>query len=86
MDEGMTQRLTLDSRAQLAVSGVEEVERFDENAVVLKTVCGMLIVRGSGLHLRQLSVDGGQVAVDGRVDALTFEELRQGSFWERLFG
>lgn len=83
----LPQKLTLEDRRRLTVTGVQEVESFDENAVVLHTNRGMLIVRGRELHLKQLSVDGGQVAVDGHVDALLYEEGRkEGGFWSRLLG
>ena len=48
---------------------------------------GTLIVRGTGLHLQMLSLEGGQVSVDGRVDSLTYEEpVPAGGFFARLFG
>lgn len=84
-DAQLPQKLTLDDRSRLGVSGVQDIESFDENTVVLHTCRGTLIVRGRELHLKQLSVDGGQVAVDGQVDALIFEEARkEGGFWARL--
>lgn len=77
--------LRLDARSRLSVSGVREVESFDENTVVLNTVGGLLIVRGDGLHLQSLSIDGGQVSVLGRIDALSYEELQKaGGFFKRL--
>lgn len=80
-------KLTLDERKSLLVSGVTQVVSFDENAVVLHTFRGVLLVRGQDLHLKTLSQDGGQVAVEGQVDLLAYEEPRgQGSFLRRLFG
>ena len=79
--------LRLDNREKLSVSGVREVESFDENAVVLHTARGVLIIRGSGLHLKTLSIDGGDVAVTGSVDSLAYEEAQKaGGFFHRLFG
>lgn len=79
--------LRLDNRAKLTVTGVQEVESFDENVVALHTVRGMLLIRGEGLHLRSLSIDGGQVSVSGRIDDLSYEEVQKaGSFLRRLFG
>lgn len=79
--------LRLDNREKLSVSGVREVESFDENAVVLHTARGVLIIRGSGLHLKTLSIDGGDVAVTGSVDSLSYEETQKaGGFFHRLFG
>ena len=81
-------KLTLDSRSRLTMTGITEVESFDEEMVVLHTTRGTLVVRGTGLHLQLLSLDGGQVHVDGTVDSLTYEDdLREhGGFLSRLFG
>lgn len=82
----MPHELRLENRARLNVTGVREVESFDESAVVLHTAKGVLVIRGQSLHLQTLSIDGGQVAVDGTVDALAYEETqKQGGFFSRLF-
>ena len=52
------------------------------------TGAGTLVVSGEGLHIGKLSLDGGELHVDGRIDALTYEdapEERGGSFFSRLF-
>lgn len=78
--------LKLDNRARLSVTGVREVESFDEEAVVLHTTKGVLVIRGQQLHMQTLSIDGGQVAVDGTIDAMLYEEpQKQGGFFSRLF-
>ena len=80
-------KLSLEERKKLTVSGVAEVVSFDESAVVLRTARGVLLVRGQDLHLKTLSVDGGQVAVEGMVSVLIYEEpRREGGFFTRLFG
>ena len=80
-------KVTLDSRNRLNMTGIKEVESFDEGMVVLHTTRGTLVVRGEGLHLQLLSLDGGQVHVDGTVDSLTYEDMgSQGGFLSRLFG
>ena len=80
-------RLTLDARSRLSMTGVTEVESFDENTIVLATTRGTLIVRGAGLHLQMLSLEGGQVSVDGSVDSLSYEDpVPAGGFFARLFG
>lgn len=79
-------KLTLNERKNLTLSGVTEVVSFDDTAVVLHTVLGTLEVQGQELQLKNLSIDGGQVAVDGHICALLYEEPRAGgSFWGRLF-
>lgn len=80
-------KLTLNERRQLSMSGVSEVVSFDESAVVLRTGLGTLTVHGKDLQLKTLSLEGGQVAVDGTVSALIYEEPRQSGSWaRRLFG
>lgn len=81
-------RLVLEERGSLSVSGVEEVERFDESEIVMATVRGTLSVRGTGLHVEKLSLDGGELKVEGNVDSLTYEDDggEKAGFFARLFG
>lgn len=81
-------RLELQGRERLTVSGVEDVERFDENCIVMATCVGTLIVSGEELHIGKLSLDGGELHVDGHIDAVTYEEqtAARGSLFSRLFG
>ena len=84
----MRHRLELEGRERLVVSGVEEVERFDEEEIVMATTAGTLVVGGTGLHIGKLNLDGGELHVDGRIDSVTYEESAggQGGFFSRLFG
>lgn len=86
--EGTGHRLWVEERERLAVTGVEEVESFDEGCVVMSTGRGRLIVRGSGLHVEQLSLDGGQLRLEGSVDSLSYEDdgPGRGGLLARLFG
>ena len=79
--------VVLEERKSLTVSGVEDVERFDENTIVLSTSKGTLVVTGENLHIEKLSLDGGDLKVDGDIDALTYEDDgggRSGGFFSRL--
>ena len=80
-------RLTLDSRNRLSITGVLEVESFDDSMICLTTTRGPLAIHGKTLHLQQLSIDGGQVLVDGSVDSIIYEDdVQTGGFFARLFG
>ena len=83
-EETLPHKLQLSERKNLTMTGVTEVVSFDETCVVLQTSLGLLIVQGQQLSLKNLSLDGGQVAVDGTISALSYEEPRQ-SGWRRLF-
>ncbi len=85
-EEQLQHQLTLSQRQKLTMTGVTEVISFDDSAVVLETSQGTLTVQGHGLQLKTLSVDGGQVAVEGTVAALSYEEPRQGGWLRRMFG
>ena len=81
-------RLELAGRDRLTVSGVEDVERFDETGIVMSTSEGLLVIAGENLHIGKLSLDGGELHVDGRIDSISSEEGGQerGGFFRRLFG
>ena len=85
----MSHHIILEEREQLVVSGVEEVESFDENTIFLTTAQGGLEIQGEGLHIEKLSLDGGDLRVEGRVSALIYESdegRRAGGFLARLLG
>ena len=81
-------RVVLEDREQLTISGVEEVESFDEGSIILSTACGGLEVQGEGLHIEKLSLDGGDLKVEGTVNALIYEPQgrERGGLLSRLLG
>ena len=87
MELGAAHHILLEERSSLTVSGVADVERFDEGEIVMSTSKGTLVVSGSNLHIEKLSLDGGDLKVEGEIDALTYEEDRRergGSLLSRL--
>ena len=83
-EEHLPHKLQLNERKSLTMTGVAEVVSFDESTVVLQTSLGLLVVQGQQLQLKNLTLEGGQVAVEGTIRALSYEEPRQ-SGWRRLF-
>lgn len=86
MTESSPHKLVLSDRHKLSVTGVNEVVSFDDNAVIMNTDLGTLSVHGSGLQLKTLSTEGGQVAVDGQISAMIYEEPRPAGLLKRLLG
>ena len=78
-------RVSLEGRNKLSVSGVKDVESFDETMIILVTSRGILQVCGENLHLQMLNLEGGQVAVDGMIDSMIYEEERSGGLLSRLW-
>lgn len=88
-ESGAPHRVVLQDRSFLSVTGVVEVERFDENEIIMTTSQGTLAVRGENLHIEKLSLDGGELNVEGHVDSFLYEDDRDGSrggLLARLFG
>lgn len=78
--------IILEDREKLMVSGVEDVDSFDDRQIVLRTSKGNLILRGSDLHIDKLSLDTGELAVTGLITEMGYEEtVTGGSLWSRLF-
>lgn len=79
--------IALEGRARLSITGVEEVESFDESAIALSTQAGYLLIRGSELHIEKLNLDGGELLVEGTVDSMSYEDqaARGGGLFSRLF-
>ena len=79
--------LTLTERKLLTLTGVTQVDGFNDETVLLRTEHGLLTVRGSGLILKTLSPEGGLVTVEGEVVAMMYTKAPvQGGFWRRMLG
>ena len=72
--------LNMDEREKVRIGGVLEVLSFDEEGVMMETTCGMLMLKGSGMHIGRLDLDSGDVTVDGMIDTITYSD---GSFTEK---
>ena len=84
---GKPHHVIMEDRAKLSITGVEDVISFDENEIITRTAQGNLIIRGTGLHIGKLTLDSGDVSVDGVVRELCYEEPAPvGGFWAKLFG
>lgn len=80
-------KVIINGRHTVLITGVNDVLSFDANEVLLETVQGILMIRGEELHVSRLSLEKGEVDVDGRVDSMTYSDatgfVKSG---ETLFG
>lgn len=84
----MPHNLILENRHTLTVSGVEDIDSFDEETVVLLTDMGELTVKGESLHINKLNVDTGELHVEGDIHSMIYtndEPRRGGGLFARLF-
>ena len=79
--------MVLEDRRILTVSGVADVDSFDEETVTVFTDFGELTVRGSNLHINRLSVETGDLTVEGNIAALIYsdEAPKSGGFFSKVF-
>ena len=84
---GMPHHLVLEDRRALTVSGVSDVDSFDELTVIIYTDLGELTVKGEGLHINRLNVETGELTPEGSIQSLSYADVhsRSGGFFGRLF-
>ena len=87
---GVSHRLTLNNRDRGNLTGILDVISFNESQIVLDTDMGLLTIRGKDLHVSRLSLEKGEIDIEGRTDSFTYssnESIRQAgqSFLSRLF-
>lgn len=83
----MPHGLILKDRSQLTLSGVTDVDSFDESTIVAYTDYGELTVKGENLHISMLNIDTGDLSIDGRVSSLNYLENqpKSTSFFGKVF-
>ena len=74
MSEQMTAHhsVILQDRATLELSGVTDVDSFDENEISLYTTLGEMVIRGRGLHVNVMNVDTGDMQIDGDIRSIVY--------------
>ncbi len=84
----MPHNIILEGREKLSISGVVDVQSFDEEQVLLETVRGMVVVRGQGLHVERLQLEAGELILEGEIGLIEYDDSAQprGSWFGRLFG
>lgn len=84
-------KVTIDERARLTVTAVEDMDSFNENEVIFLTSAGMMTVTGEDLHVNKLNLDDGTIVIEGTIESLDYadhEELRMAGkpkFFGRVF-
>lgn len=79
--------LILEDRKNLMVTGVSDVDSFDEQSIIAYTDFGELTIRGKNLHINKLSLDTGELAVDGEISSMSYSDNRpdNSGFFSKLF-
>ncbi len=83
-------KLMLTNRRTCTINGVSDVLSFDIHEILLETDQGMLMLKGDDLHVNRLTLEKGEVDIDGRIDSLAYSETtgysgKTDSFLSKLF-
>ena len=80
--------LIIENRSNTIISGVKDVDNFDDLIVTMYTEQGRLTVKGQGLHIVKLSLDVGEVIIEGKINSLEYndkENRKNESFFTKMF-
>ena len=85
-----THKVTMTNRRSCIINGVSDVLSFDIHEILLETAEGMLTIRGDDLHVSRLTLEKGEVDIDGRIDSFAYSDVtnsvhKNESLLSRLF-
>lgn len=66
------QNIIIEDRIKMTVSGVEQVENFNDNTIILTTINGGVTIKGEGLNISKLNLDDGNVKIDGKINGVAY--------------
>lgn len=66
------QNILIEDRNRASITGVEQVESFNDNTIILKTVKGGMIIKGEGLNVDKLNLDDGNVKISGVINGINY--------------
>ena len=72
----MPHSVIMEDRKKLSVSGVTDIESFDEQTIIAMTDLGELTIRGWNLHITRLNLEQTELLVDGEISSLTYTDVR----------
>ena len=91
MPKAQNHKLVVNNRKNSMVTGVLDVLSFDLNEILLETEQGMLMVKGTDMHVNRLNLEKGEVDLSGNIDSIAYSETHIGRtqgehFFAKLFG
>ena len=70
-----THKVTMTNRRSCMINGVNDVLSFDIHEILLETEQGMLMIKGDDLHVSRLTLEKGEVDIDGKIDSFTYSDV-----------
>ncbi|MDD6620402.1 MAG: sporulation protein YabP [Eubacteriales bacterium] len=87
MENATEHTLNLTNRETLSLTGISDVDSFNEEEILAVCSCGELTIKGDMLHIEELNLESGILTVSGKIVSLTYsEKFSSTSLLKRLFG
>ncbi|WP_069650629.1 sporulation protein YabP [Caloranaerobacter ferrireducens] len=67
-----SQNIILENREKLNISGVEHVDSFNDNTIILLTVKGLMTVKGDDLNISKLNLEDGNIVIEGKINGILY--------------
>ena len=86
--EEMSHKLVMTGREKLVVSGVEDVDSFDDDKVIAYTTEGVMTVKGAEFRINRLNVENGELEIQGEIDSIEYADGHKndkGGFLGKIF-
>ncbi|TYQ14602.1 UNVERIFIED_CONTAM: sporulation protein YqfC/sporulation protein YabP,TIGR02892 [Acetivibrio alkalicellulosi] len=90
MSKPLVHNILLEGREKMSISGVLDVESFNDENIVIETEMGILIVRGEDLHINKLSIDNSELSIEGYIVSCEYNDKDGGKskgsgFFAKMF-
>lgn len=74
-----THKIIISNRKSGVLNGVIDVLSFDVGEILLETELGMLMIKGNDLHVKRLTLEKGEIDIEGRIDSLNYSDVKNAS-------
>lgn len=78
-DMKISHTVSISERTAILLTGIESIEGFDEENIVMKTSSDGLSIQGHGLHVDKFDADTGELICSGTLDAIVYYDLKKRS-------
>ncbi|MDD6462504.1 MAG: YabP/YqfC family sporulation protein [Acutalibacteraceae bacterium] len=86
MSEDFIHDVVIENRQKLSATGIENVDSYEEDCIIAQSECGEIVIRGHDLKISRLSVETGDMTVEGGIDSVGYNAPKvKGSFLNRVF-
>lgn len=72
-------KVVISNRKSGVLSGVIDVLSFDVGEILLETELGMLMIKGNDLRVNRLTLEKGEIDIEGKIDSFTYSDVKAAS-------